>query len=534
MRPPALLPLLPALLLLADLAGAAPDTRQAAFAKTQPRKLHGNFLHITDFHPDKWYRPGAKVKDSCHKLHKKKLLDKEESRRAGTLGTPASSCDSPYTLIDATFEWIRKEWKDKIDFVVWTGDNARHDSDNRRPRTKKEILNSNRYITTRFLETFAPTSRLSPSNITRQPETCCPIVASIGNNDVYPHNILDSGPKNPTLNAFLGIWEAFIPEEQVHTFQEGGWYSVDVIPGLLKVLSLNTMYFYKSNAAVDGCDDHDDPGTQEIEWIEAELQKAEKNHMKVYLTGHVPPKRKNYFPSCWHKYGKLSLKYRHVIIGHLFGHVNLDHFFLLSKKEIEGHKISRQPEAVPEDWERTNRSAFALPVSGDLATQYSDSPPELQLGGARQYLEQLFEQYSSIKSGEDGAHHVVINISPSVVPTFNPTFRIFHYEVQESAQKNQRGVVPLGYTQYFANLTKWNEKAKGTEEEDADADISNPPPWLHVEYEVEYSTMESYGMRDLSVASWLKVARELGDGKSLWRDYVRRMYVQTRNGLKWP
>jgi hypothetical protein len=38
---------------------------------------------------------------------------------------PDGPCDTPWPLINATFEYIDKVWKDKIDFIVWTGDNAR-------------------------------------------------------------------------------------------------------------------------------------------------------------------------------------------------------------------------------------------------------------------------------------------------------------------------------------------------------------------------------------------------------------------------
>lgn len=34
-------------------------------------------------------------------------------------------CDSPQELIDLTFDWLKKEWVDEIDFVIWTGDSAR-------------------------------------------------------------------------------------------------------------------------------------------------------------------------------------------------------------------------------------------------------------------------------------------------------------------------------------------------------------------------------------------------------------------------
>lgn len=29
------------------------------------------------------------------------------------------------TLVDITFKWLKEEWVDEIDFIVWTGDSAR-------------------------------------------------------------------------------------------------------------------------------------------------------------------------------------------------------------------------------------------------------------------------------------------------------------------------------------------------------------------------------------------------------------------------
>jgi len=36
-----------------------------------------------------------------------------------------SDCDSPMSLVNMTFDWIKKEWAEEVDFVIWTGDNAR-------------------------------------------------------------------------------------------------------------------------------------------------------------------------------------------------------------------------------------------------------------------------------------------------------------------------------------------------------------------------------------------------------------------------
>lgn len=44
---------------------------------------------------------------------------------AGKYGTPGERCDAPVILAQETLNWISREWLDKLDFVVWTGDNSK-------------------------------------------------------------------------------------------------------------------------------------------------------------------------------------------------------------------------------------------------------------------------------------------------------------------------------------------------------------------------------------------------------------------------
>lgn len=43
------------------------------------------------------------------------------------------------------------------------------------------------------------------------------------------------------------IWEHFIPFPNLQVFHRGAYFSVEVIPSEVAVISLNTMYFYDSN-----------------------------------------------------------------------------------------------------------------------------------------------------------------------------------------------------------------------------------------------------------------------------------------------
>lgn len=117
-------------------------------------ELKGRFLHITDFHPDPHYKAGATFESGCHQLPKKKKKGKDVGENDGELkgkddlagkwGSAVSyvnaheghlhvlyatdddrDCDSPMSLVNMTFDWIKQEWANEVDFVIWTGDNAR-------------------------------------------------------------------------------------------------------------------------------------------------------------------------------------------------------------------------------------------------------------------------------------------------------------------------------------------------------------------------------------------------------------------------
>lgn len=81
---------------------------------------------------DEDYLEGGTVKSACHDLpvaytEKKKRKSKPiiPDVLAGKYGTPGERCDAPVLLAQETLNWISKEWIDKLDFVVWTGDNSK-------------------------------------------------------------------------------------------------------------------------------------------------------------------------------------------------------------------------------------------------------------------------------------------------------------------------------------------------------------------------------------------------------------------------
>ena len=128
--------------------------------------------------------------------------------------------------------------KDSIDFVIWTGDSARHDNDEQNPRNTNQVLGLNEYMVQKFVEVFGKPDNDDDDDPTN--DFSIPIVPTFGNNDILPHNIFEAGP-NRWTKSYLTLWKKFIPEAQRHQFDQGGWFNVEVIPGRLAVFSLNSL-----------------------------------------------------------------------------------------------------------------------------------------------------------------------------------------------------------------------------------------------------------------------------------------------------
>ncbi|KAG9285690.1 hypothetical protein G9A89_002257 [Geosiphon pyriformis] len=528
--------------------------------------LQGNFLHITDLHPDPFYKVNATIKSGCHKTLKKHRVEVQRKPShmkigiSGHWGAPASICDSSMKLIDATFEWLEENWVDKLDFVIWTGDNSRHDNDDKRPRHWKEIVEVNQIIADKFISLFSAKNRHHGK---RNSPHFVPIVPSFGNNDIYPTNILEAGPNN-VFEKYKQIWAPFIPESQLEVFKKGGYMEVEVIKNRLIVASLNSIYFFKSNTAAQGCAANDEPGTDQIKWLKDVLRKARKNGMKVWIVGHVAPSKSKYTPTCWKKYASLSHQYNDVILGHLYGHSNMDYFYFiretkrglqsLNKTKIDEENYQDELE-LDDDKDETEYEGFNGDIKLWEQNEFGDSEDDndeikTTVFNIEKYARKLLKHYRQIPSVERMTinQYTVIHVNPSVIPTFFPGLRIYEYnttipdhkisaknivEIDGDKDKDNSNMniskknydkplppintflSPIGYTQFFINLT-----------------LANLYHHKIPKYEVEYTTRDHYKMDDLTVFSWLQLANRLakdGQNGKFWKKFREHLVIGTHN-----
>jgi endopolyphosphatase len=402
------------------------------------RQLTGKFLHITDFHPDPYYKPYSSTDDEslCHR----------SKGPAGYYGAETSGCDSPIHLINSTFAWLKEHLRDEVDFVIWTGDSARHDNDEGVPRSSKQIVEQNAFIVEKWRETFGKKENWDdddPNN-----DFVVPIIPTLGNNDVMPHNIFEPGP-NAWTSRYLDMWRQFIPEEQRHQFQRGGWFSVEVIPNKLVVFSLNTLYFFASNSAVDGCAKKSEPGYEQFDWLRVQLNMLRSRGMKAIIIGHVPPARVDakvsWVESCWQKYALWMRMYRDVVVTGLYGHMNLDHFMLQDWEDVKGH-VRRGIEYDSDDDNGVEESpSISIMSAQDYLVSLRDKFARVPLGKSKDVKEMGDVEDSKKRKKKHGKLHKKPNVghiggkygdrysvslvAPSVIPNYFPTLRIYEYNI---------------------------------------------------------------------------------------------------------
>lgn len=573
------------------------------------RKLHGRFFHITDIHPDPYYVEGSSIDAVCHtgKPSKKKDV-------APKFGKAMSGCDSPVILMEETLRWIKENLRDKIDFVIWTGDNIRHDNDRKHPRTEAQIFDMNNIVADKMTEVFSAGNEEDPRDFDVS------VIPSLGNNDVFPHNMFALGPTLQT-REYYRIWKNFVPQQQQRTFDRSASFLTEVIPGKLAVLSINTLYLFKANPLVDNCNSKKEPGYQLLLWFGYVLEELRSRGMKVWLSGHVPPIAKNFDQSCYDKFTLWTHEYRDIIIGGLYGHMNIDHFIPTDGKKarksllkaMEQSTRVQQGEDSNEEDEETElnrildhamaaKEVFLMGAKPSNKEAYMNTVRDTYYRKVWNKLERVDEKNvenekkkkekkdkkkkKPITRKELIERYSIVNIGGSVIPTFNPSFRIWEYNITDIVNDSNFAVSEYKpWDEFFESLNKImedslledemdssnievgiNREKMGEKKNDKTMPIEMPDKYklgpayvpqlftptrfvqfyadlekinqeLHnsfveskdiFRYEVEYTSDEKpYSMDSLTVGSYLDLAGRLYENKPAWEKYVEWSFASS-------
>ncbi|KAI8981804.1 Metallo-dependent phosphatase-like protein [Mycotypha africana] len=503
---------------------------------SNPSKKYGYFLQITDIHMDDHYTTGATLESGCHTLPKK---HSRHHKLCNAMGEPGKRMDAPPIVVEHTLDWIRRHWKDKLDFVIWTGDNSRHDWDAQLPRQKHKVLALNRIVTNLMAQLFDDKDATN---------TSIPVVPVIGNNDVQPHNGIEKN--DDILRSFEKMWSRWIPGDQRQDFLQGGYFAVDVIPEKLRVLAMNTMFFIKKNPAARTCSKKHSVGYMHMRWYKRQLAKARQDQMKVYVIGHVPPSTRDFFKNCMRDYLAITSEYSDVVMGHFYGHLNMDHFLLYDKRQQEEEMDYFNDDEGEENEDGDAASDISIIKESNVP---ADDSLTLQRS-PKHYVKWLKAMYKKVVDYEeehpfDEQHRrknvyesdmktqrlfsakttknltlnnnnpiTLIYVAPSVFPIYMPSLRIYRYEIDHTTNNGANYGRLLGYTQFVANITRYNQQG------------SHKYPVIPLEFDLEYDTKDLYSMKELSTKTYLELAKNFTqqEDKTLWDVYCNNIFLQTK------
>ena len=172
-------------------------------------------------------------------------------------------------------------------------------------------------------------------------------------------------------------------------FLLGGYFFTD-IGSSLRVVSLNTIYFFDKNDYACNCSDPTSLGAQELVWVQRLIEESLQDKHYILFIGHIPPS--NWLPDCMTMFFQLIERTAQsgvVIQGSIFGH-------------LHGDQVQLWP------------STTGLPNSSSIGVSYC---------------------------------------APSVVPSFNPAVRSYSYDLQSKPGLKNVPTL-LNWNQFYYSLNQ--------------------------------------------------------------------------------
>ena len=256
-------------------------------------------IQVTDIHYDKNYvENGTIYCDTplcCHEP-----ASQYSRIKSGKFGS-IKNCD---TNINTLKSFVQAAYELNPDFIIWTGDNAEHDSWN---STQEEAFSATRTIKNAIDEVF---------------QHKIPIYPVIGNHEVYPNDLWESGKEN-IFKYLADIYKDYFFEDQAYdTFSKYGYYTEKHPNTNLRIIALNCLYCDAVN--YHHLSSNHTEAKKEFIWLESVLREAETNGEYVYILDHFPINGEFTLVECSKRLRAIFDRFDYIIRGYFSGHNHLD------------------------------------------------------------------------------------------------------------------------------------------------------------------------------------------------------------------
>ncbi|KAJ7767281.1 sphingomyelin phosphodiesterase [Mycena metata] len=298
-------------------------------------------VHLSDVHIDRFYTVGAEA--NCTKSICCRDFDDSPAVPTVPAGPNGNShCDSPVTLADSLLEEIQRL---NPVFSIFTGD----------------VVEGAVWL----VDQPEVTADLQAFNAEMASKLSAPIFPSIGNHDSAPVNAFARTTSHTMNNSQFVFdtqsagWERWIKAEAASQVDHiSGSYSAKV-PGMdLRIISVNTQYWYKQNFWLYDSDVIQPDPNGIIAFMVEALQAAEDAGDRAWIVGHIPLGKEDTLVDQSNYYDQVLQRYKNTIAGQFFGHSHKDQF------EIAYSNYSEQ----------TAQNAVGVALIGPALTPTSGNP----------------------------------------------------------------------------------------------------------------------------------------------------------------
>ncbi|PNY25334.1 Sphingomyelin phosphodiesterase [Tolypocladium capitatum] len=265
-------------------------------------------VHYSDVHVDRLYVPGSSTdckKPICCRPY-------TDADKPGTSKSPAGpngdhKCDTPISLEDSLYQAINQIVPDAA-FTIFTGDVVDH-------AVWETSISYNQQSIQQAYGSMNQSLKL--------------VYGTAGNHEGQPVNSFQPNSIGKDAKWIYDLlsteWSSWIGQDAVADADRIGAYSTKYPGGNLRVISLNTNLFYRSNFWLYQSFDDKDPDLQ-IAWLVKELDAAEKAGENVYIIGHMPLGEQDALPDGSNYLDQVVNRYSSTIAAMFFGHTHVDHF----------------------------------------------------------------------------------------------------------------------------------------------------------------------------------------------------------------
>ncbi|KZV71061.1 sphingomyelin phosphodiesterase [Peniophora sp. CONT] len=310
-------------------------------------------VHLSDVHIDTQYVVGSDA--TCNKpICCRDFADSAATpvEPAGPFG--ASTCDPPESLANSMLSAV-KQFGGDAQFAIFTGDVEEGD--------------------TWLVEQSNVTADLKSFNAQIKSALSMPLYPAIGNHDAAPVN---SFPRNTTETTISSQW--------VFDTQSAGWEpwigsaaaadvdsksgSYAIVPEgtNLRIISLNTLFWYKQNFWLYDTDTQVADPNGVFAFMVEELQAAEDAGQRAWIIGHIPAGKSDFFHDQSNYYDQVVQRYKNTIAAQFFGHSHKDQF------EIAYSNYNEQTSATADSIVYVGPAL--TPTSGNPAFKIYDIDPD--------------------------------------------------------------------------------------------------------------------------------------------------------------